>query len=63
VVALTGSIPAAAEKGGEDPLGHEKIRAGLAFTVAQPGKLAARKFAGPGDERKEGRAEAAAPAG
>jgi hypothetical protein len=32
---------------GEDPLEPEKIRAGLAFTVAQPGELAARMFAAP----------------
>jgi hypothetical protein len=40
----------------------EKIRARLAFTVAHPGELAARMFAAPsGDERNEGRAEAARP--
>jgi hypothetical protein len=62
VVASTGSIPAPAEEGGEDPLEPEKIRARLAFTVAQAGELAARMCAAPpGDERNEGRAEAARP--
>ena len=63
VVALTGSIPAPAEAGGEDLLEPEKIRAGLAFTVAQSGELAARMCSPrpPGDERNEGRAEAARP--
>jgi hypothetical protein len=57
VVALTVSIPAPAEEGGEDPLGPEQIGFRLAFTVAHPRELAARMIAAPpGHERNEGRA-------
>jgi len=63
VVALTGSIPAPAEEGGEDLLEPGKIRAGLAFTVAQPGELGAHMCVrrALGDERNGGRAEAVRP--